>query len=63
MRRFMMIALLAIGCREPLTNAEIVAETKFCEDHGMMANHYTMGFGLETVRVECALKRYCEDTK
>lgn len=59
----LLVALVTIGCRGALTNAEIVSETKFCESNGMRAVHYSSGLGFETVRIECAPKKYCEDKK
>lgn len=61
--KWILILILAVGCREPMTNEEIIAQMKLCESGGMEGHQYAEGFGWETVRVECRPIRKCEPRK
>ncbi len=67
MRTILAIITMALGafvsCRQPMTNEEIIAAHKLCESNGMRASHFSSALGFETLKIECAPVRYCEDSK
>ena len=53
-----MMVVLSVGCsqRPAMTNDEIIADKKKCEDAGMDYSEIINGFTYETIRVKCVRK-------
>jgi len=55
------VVLLLSGCgfpkREPMTNEEIIAEVKKCEEAGLGASMYSQGYSDATALVQCDIKK------
>lgn len=57
MRIILVSIVLAVCCScRPMTNEEIVRETKFCEQNGMIGKHLWSDLAGGTSRVECRSK-------
>ena len=57
MKYLLITLLLVAGCMEPISNDEIISETKKCEDAGMDATVYHNGLTLQPERVECVPRK------
>lgn len=54
MTRLLLLSAILVmaGCGKPMTNKEIIEESKYCQDSGMRAIRRT-NFGGDTMRIEC----------
>ncbi len=53
-RKILLLAvLLFAGCKDCLTNQEIVEQSEYCTRNGLDTRHYSQGIAGCTTRIQC----------